>query len=295
MSDRKDKDTDIHKPDRFIRTGDKVGHADERSRIRKPDGIIFKGDEIGYVDDKKQIRKPDGIIFKGDVVGQIKGNAKAHAQDGIIFSGEEWGYVDDDGNIRQRDGLIFRGRIIGKMRGHNKAAALGFFVLKFTRLEERSTELAGAVRHAKNPVSLLGKVRNMIDYLPKADALGDFDNLAGRLRQLEREILSHQGRLASAKEELCRRAESLSYSTDWKDAADALKRLQEEWKTVGSAGEDENTLWQKFRTAQDRFYERRKEHFEKQDRERHRNRSRKEALCSTKFSRRRSRREHRRR
>jgi hypothetical protein len=266
-----EKDTSIHRPDGVITKGEKIGHADDRSHIRKRDGIVFKGDEIGYVDEKRHIRKPDGIIFKGDVVGQVKKD-KAHADDGIVFSGEEWGYVDDQGDIRQRNGIVFRGRIIGKMRGHNKAAALGFFVLKFTRLEERCEELERGVRSSDNPVGVLGKIRHMLDYLPKADALGDFDGLMGKLRQLESVVLDHQARHRSAKEELYRRAESLTHSTDWKSTADALQAMQKEWKDVGSAGADEEGLWRRFRAVQDRFFERRKEHFEKQEREREHNR-----------------------
>lgn len=280
MSNPKDKDTDLHRPDGTFFKGEKVGHGDERSRIRERDGVIFRGEEIGYVDKERRIRKRDGIIFKGDVVGQVKGQA-AHAKDGFFFEGEQWGYVDDEGNVRQKDGIIFRGRIIGKMRGHNKAAALGFFVLRFTKLEERYTELEREVRSAKSKVALLGKVRHMLDYVPKADALGDFDGLLDKLRNLEREIVSEQSRNRSRKEDLCRRAESLSHSTEWKSTAEKLKDLQQEWKTVSSAGrEDDESLWQRFRGAQDKFYERRKAYFDKQDQERQHNRAKKESLCS---------------
>jgi hypothetical protein len=280
VTNPKDKDTDLHRPDGTFFKGDRVGHADERSHIRKRDGVVFRGEEIGYVDEERRIRKRDGIIFKGEVVGQVKDQA-AHAKDGIFFEGEQWGYVDDEGNVRQKDGLIFRGRIIGKMRGHNKAAALGFFVLRFTKLEERYQELEREIRSAKNKVALLGKVRHMLDYVPKAEALGDFDGLLNKLRNLEREITNEQSRNRSRKEDLCRRAESLSHPTEWKTTGEKLKALQQEWKTVGSAGRDEDeSLWQRFRAAQDKFYERRKEHFERQDQERQRNRAKKESLCA---------------
>ena len=279
-NDKKGNDgTDIHRPDGVLTSGEKVGHADRRSHVRRRDGIVFKGDEIGYVDEQNQIRKPDGIVFKGEVVGRIKDDA-ARARDGIILPGEEWGYVDDDGNIRVRDSLVFRGRIIGKMRGRNKAAALAFFVLKFTRLQERCDELEREARSTKNAESLLGKVRHMLGYLPKAEALGDFDSLSERLHRLEGELLTQQGERRSLKEALCERAENLSYSTDWKSSADALKTLQAEWRAIGSAGPDESVLWRRFRAAQERFFERRKEHFERQESQRQRNRASKESLCS---------------
>jgi len=276
----KPEDTDIHRPDGIIFKGDKLGHADSRSRIRERDGVIFKGEEIGYIDEKQKIRKPDGIIFKGDEIGQVKGDA-AHKKDGIFFEGEQWGYVDDEGNVRQRDGIFFRGRIIGKMRGHNKAATLGYFVLRFTKLEDNYRELEREVRSSKNKVALLGKVRHMLEYVPKAEALGDFDSLLNKLKSLEREITDEQSRSRSRKEQLCSRAESLSYSTEWKSTAEKLKELQQEWKASGSAGRDLNdALWDRFRLAQDKFYERRKQHFDNQEQERQRNRAKKETLCS---------------
>jgi hypothetical protein len=280
MSGDKDKDTDLHRPDGIVTSGEKIGHADKRSLIRMRDGVIFKGDEIGYVDEERNIRKPDGFVFKGKIVGQVEGDA-AHAPDGIIFSGDEWGYVDDNGNVRQRDGVFFRGRIVGQMRGHNKAAALGFYVLRFTRMQENFDALEREVQSAKNPVSLLGKVHHMLSYVPNAEALGDFDTLIGKLRQLENKLVGEQAGNRSRKESLCDRAESLSHSTDWKNTADALKALHEEWKGLGSAGrEDDDALWRRFRGVQDKFFERRKEHFDKQEQECRHHRSRKESLCS---------------
>ncbi len=44
MSDPKNKDTDLHRPDGTFLRGEKVGHADERSQICKRDGVIFRGE-----------------------------------------------------------------------------------------------------------------------------------------------------------------------------------------------------------------------------------------------------------
>lgn len=275
MTDDREKKADIHRPDGIFR-GEKIGHVDSQARIRRRDGV-FRGERLGYVDESGGIRKPDGV-FRGAVVGKIKGNA-AHGRDGI-FAGQKWGYVDEDGNVRVRDG-IFRGRIVGKVRGGNVEGALGYFVLQFEKLEERFGTLEAEVRQAKNKNTLLGKVRHMLDYVPTANALGDFDRLVSRLRDLESELAGTQSRNHERKEDLCRQAESLSASTEWKAVAERLRQLQVEWKDVGSAGRDcDDRLGARFRTAQDRFYERRSAHFEKQAADRHSNRSRKEALCS---------------
>jgi hypothetical protein len=59
------------------------------------------------------------------------------------------------------------------------------------------------------------------------------------------------------KEALCARAEELAESRDWDKAASELRRLQAEWKMVGPVRRSKSEqLWQRFRTAADRFFER---------------------------------------
>jgi hypothetical protein len=59
------------------------------------------------------------------------------------------------------------------------------------------------------------------------------------------------------KEALCARAEELAESRDWEKAASELRRLQSDWKTIGPVRRTKSeVLWQRFRTAADRFFER---------------------------------------
>lgn len=277
------RDTDLHKPDGTIFQGEKIGHANKESHIRRRDGVIFKGDEIGYADPEKNVRRRDGVILKGDIVGKIKKD-RAHAPDGLVFAGEQWGYVDDDGNIRQRDGLIFQGRIIGKMRGHNKEAALGFYVLRFNELVERFNQLEQEARRGDFKGKYLGRVRRMLELVPNFDGLGDIDNLIRRLRVLETELADEIHRQKQikvrAKETIVREAERQSESSDWKAAGAEIKALQARWKEIGSAGNDDERLWQQFRSACDHFFTRRSAHFDELDRQRHHNAGRKRELCS---------------
>ncbi|MBI1950833.1 MAG: DUF349 domain-containing protein, partial [Acidobacteria bacterium] len=61
-----------------------------------------------------------------------------------------------------------------------------------------------------------------------------------------------------AKRALCEKAEALSVSTDWIKTAEAVKALQTEWKTAGTAARgQEKALWERFRKACDEFFTRR--------------------------------------
>jgi hypothetical protein len=62
------------------------------------------------------------------------------------------------------------------------------------------------------------------------------------------------------KEALVKRAEELSESTDWDHSAAELRRLQMEWKAVGPVRKNKGeVLWNRFRGACDRFFERHKQ------------------------------------
>lgn len=57
---------------------------------------------------------------------------------------------------------------------------------------------------------------------------------------------------------LCERAEALSESTHWIQTADEIKKLQAEWKTIGPVSRgQEKAVWERFRSACDRFFTRR--------------------------------------
>lgn len=61
----------------------------------------------------------------------------------------------------------------------------------------------------------------------------------------------------STKEALCVRVEALAESTDWDQAAAEIKRLQAQWRTVGPVKKSRSeAIWQRFRAACDRFFER---------------------------------------
>lgn len=59
----------------------------------------------------------------------------------------------------------------------------------------------------------------------------------------------------AAKEALCERAEALSGSTDWAATGAAFRELLNEWKAAGRAAKDvDDTLWHRFKAAQDTFF-----------------------------------------
>jgi chromosome segregation ATPase len=68
------------------------------------------------------------------------------------------------------------------------------------------------------------------------------------------------------KEKLVVEAEGLASSTDWTATATAFRELMRSWKAAGRAGRtDEDTLWTRFKAAQDTFFQARSEVFSAKD------------------------------
>jgi len=70
------------------------------------------------------------------------------------------------------------------------------------------------------------------------------------------------------KEALIAKAAELKNGENFKDTANALKALQQEWKGIGNAGhKDENKLWKRFRGHCDEFFNKKTSHFKAKEKE----------------------------
>jgi hypothetical protein len=82
------------------------------------------------------------------------------------------------------------------------------------------------------------------------------------------------------KQGLCERAEALADSSDWVKTAAEIQTLQAEWKTIGAVTRGhEKAIWERFRSACDRFFTRRQEDLKRRKEDWAANLSRKESLC----------------
>jgi Domain of Unknown Function (DUF349) len=90
-------------------------------------------------------------------------------------------------------------------------------------------------------------------YHTVCDAL--FEKLKEYFAELDEERESH----FKAKEEICARLEALLANDDWdwREASEAVKEAQSNWKTIGAVPKDKNeALWQRFKAITSRFFER---------------------------------------
>ena len=70
------------------------------------------------------------------------------------------------------------------------------------------------------------------------------------------ELDTQHGEAKKAKEKLVAEAEALSTNKDWGPTAGAFKRLMQDWRRAGRAQRsDDDALWERFKAAQDAFFQ----------------------------------------
>ena len=95
------------------------------------------------------------------------------------------------------------------------------------------------------------------------------------------ELDRNRAQARKTKEELVERAEALKDSTDWGHTARAYRDLMTEWKAAGRAPREvDDKLWERFRAAQDHFFEARNAINAERDREFEANAEAKDALIA---------------
>jgi hypothetical protein len=191
----------------------------------------------------------------------------------------EWGRVADDGTVyvRTADGE----RPVGQYPEGSADEALAFYA-------KRYEELAGSVHLLEqrvnagvvSPDEATEYVRTLRTQVVEAHAVGDLTSLVGRLdsllpvisrqRQARRaERAAKSAETKEAKERLVADAEKVAEGTDWRNGANRLRQLLDEWKAlprIERAADD--ALWRRFSTARTSYTRRRKTHFAEQNEKR---------------------------
>jgi hypothetical protein len=191
----------------------------------------------------------------------------------------EWGRVAEDGTVfvRTPDGE----RAVGQYPGGSADEALAFYSKRFDELAGSVHLLEQRVNAAVvSPDEATEAVRNLRAQVVEAHAVGDLTSLVGRLdsllpvisqqRQARRAERAERAATAKTeKERLVSEAEKLAEGHDWRNGANRLRQLLDEWKAlprIDRASDDQ--LWRRFSSARTTYTRRRKAHFAEQNEKR---------------------------
>jgi hypothetical protein len=186
-----------------------------------------------------------------------------------------WGRVSEDGTVfvRTSDGE----RSVGQYPEGSPEEALKFFTDRYDALAFEVDLLEQRIKSgALAPDEAAGSVSTVKAQVVDAHAVGDLDSLAARLDALAGVIeVQREARKAERaqkvaeskvrKEAIVAEAETLAESSDWRNGANRLRDLLEEWKGLPrlDRGSDD-VLWRRFSTARTAYTRRRKAHFAEQ-------------------------------
>ncbi|MGC4112643.1 MAG: DUF349 domain-containing protein [Nocardioides sp.] len=191
----------------------------------------------------------------------------------------EWGRVAEDGTVYVRvpDGE----RAVGQYPEGTPEDALAFFAKRYDELAGTVHLLEQRVTAAVlSPDEATESVRGLRTQVVEANAVGDLTGLVGRLdsllpvisqqRQARRAERAEKSAAAkSEKERLVTEAEKLAESNDWRNGANRLRQLLDEWKALPRIDRSaDDQLWRRFSTARTSYTRRRKTHFAEQNEKR---------------------------
>jgi hypothetical protein len=191
----------------------------------------------------------------------------------------EWGRVADDGTVfvKTPDGE----RPVGQYPEGTPEEALAFFTMRYDELAGHVHLLEQRVNAAVvTPDEATESVKGLRAQVVDAHAVGDLTSLVGRLdalgpvisqqRQARRAERAEKAAAAKVdKEQLVAEAERLAEGNDWRNGANRLRQLLDQWKAlprIDKASDD--ALWRRFSTARTAYTRRRKVHFAEQNEKR---------------------------
>ena len=205
------------------------------------------------------------------------------------MTGQEWGRVADDGTVfvRTADGE----RPVGQYPEGSPEEALKFYTDRYDALafevELLDQRIKSGVMSPEEAAESVKTVRGQVD---DANAVGDLATLLTRLDSFG-EVIGEQREARKAeraqkqaeakveKERIVGEAEKLAAGTDWRNGANRLRELLDQWKALPRIDRpSDDALWRRFSTARTTYTKARKSHFAEQHEKREGARAVKERL-----------------
>jgi hypothetical protein len=184
----------------------------------------------------------------------------------------EWGRVTEDGTVfvRTADGE----RSVGQYPEGTPEEALKFFTDRYDALAFEVQLLEQRIGAGKlSPEEASSTVKALREQVVEANAVGDLNGLAARLdatapliaiqRDARRaEKAQRTAESKAEKDKIVTEAERLAESNDWRNGANRLRDLLDQWKALPRLDRaTDDALWRRFSSARTTYTRRRKAHF----------------------------------
>jgi hypothetical protein len=203
----------------------------------------------------------------------------------------EWGRVTEDGTVfvKTPDGE----RSVGQYPEGTPEEALKFFTDRYDALAFEVQLLEQRIGAGRlSPEEATSTVKALREQVVGANAVGDLTGLAARLdatapliaiqrdaRRAEKAARSAESR--AEKDKIVAEAEKLAEGSDWRNGANRLRDLLDQWKALPRLDRaTDDALWRRFSSARTTYTRRRKAHFAEEHERRDGARAIKERLAT---------------
>ncbi|KAA3440090.1 DUF349 domain-containing protein [Rufibacter hautae] len=177
----------------------------------------------------------------------------------------KYGYIEGN-QVWLKPFMHFPARQVGEVK-EVPEESLYYFANRFENFKQKVESLLEKIATSENKGSFLMKVLHLKEQIEKYDAIGDFESLHQRLSAAEEEIkeaiAKNRDKNLATKITLIQQAEALQTSIDWQETTDKLKELRQNWIKTGPVDKAlTDELEERFKTAVEVFFTRKKEFFQ---------------------------------
>jgi hypothetical protein len=187
------------------------------------------------------------------------------------MSSSNFGRVDSENNVFVLE--LGSERKVGQYPKVSADEALAFYERKFAELEAQVRTLEQRIKNAVLASNLLAQFKKLSADLVEPNAVGDLNNLRGRVAALEPKIAELSAKRTAASKEasaaalksridLAEAAEAIANQdqakTQWKQSSEKMAKLFTDWQEVQKTGAkvsktDADPIWKRFSVARTKF------------------------------------------
>ncbi len=180
--------------------------------------------------------------------------------DALAFEGKDFTELRPDGMLVLKATPFAPARELQQLHPESAEATVKALTGKFSEVQTKVRELASEWNFSEDKKKLSGRVERVRDYLLHASAIGDFAPLYQQVGLWENHLQEGADKAYAERLALVEKAEALAAGDLKKEGLNELRELTEGWKATGYVDKERaDALWQRFETARDTFYNRRRE------------------------------------
>lgn len=180
--------------------------------------------------------------------------------DRLNFEGKDFTELRPDGMLMLKGTPYAPERELQMLHPDSAEATVKALTDKFGEVQTKVRELASEWNLSEDKKKLSGRVERVRDYLLHASAIGDFAPLYQQVGLWDNHLQEGADKAYAERLALVEKAEALAAGDLKKEGLNELRELTESWKGTGYVDKlRADALWQRFETARDTFYNRRRE------------------------------------